>query len=117
MIKEILSKIYKKDVELQYRIKLYLSDNLDEKDLSEIKSRIAKGKGKYRLILISEKEDENFDIVSLGQLKLKAWEGKKPVVAGIADGEEDAYELVMKIIDDCREKRGDLNLKEYILSL
>ncbi len=117
MLKEILSKIFNKKIELTYRPRLYLSEGLDVKKLPGLKRKIATGKGSCRLILLSEKEDENFDIVSPSQLKLKVWEDKTPVVAGIASDESEAYELVMKIIDDCRKSRGDLELKEYICSL
>ncbi len=117
MIKELKSKIFSDKIKLSYRPKLYLSEDLTERDLPKIKRKISKGRGSCKLILIADKENENFDIVGPSQLKLKVWEGKKPVVAGIASGEAQAFELIMKIIDDCMAKRGDLMLKEYIWSL
>jgi len=117
MIKEIFSKLFRDKVELTYRPRLYLSEDLSVKDLKRLKDKIEKGKGSCKIILISDKEDENFDIVTPGQLRYRVWDGKKPVVAGLASDEEQAFELVMKIIDDCMKKRGDLMLKDYIWSL
>ncbi|MCR4791915.1 MAG: hypothetical protein K5871_04145 [Lachnospiraceae bacterium] len=110
-------KIFRDKIELDYRPKLYLSDALMGRDLTRIKRNIARGKGSCSVILISDNDNDQFDIVTPFQLKLPVWEGKKPVVAGIADGKEDAEALVMKIISDCLKSRGDLKLKEYICSL
>ena len=114
---EFFSKIFRKNIELEYRPRLYLSDGLDEKDLARLKKKISKGRGSCAVILISDNENDQFDIVTPFQLKLPVWEGKKPVVAGIADKKDDAPNLVEQIISDCLTARGDLNLKEYICSL
>lgn len=108
---------FRKNIELEYRPRLYLSDGLDEKDLSRLKKNISKGKGSCAVILISENENDQFDIVTPFQLKLPVWKDKKPVVAGIAGKKDDAPALVEQIITDCLTERGDLNLKEYICSL
>lgn len=108
---------FRKNIELEYRPRLYLSDGLDEKDLSRLKKKISKGKGSCAVILISDNENDQFDIVTPFQLKLPVWKDKKPVVAGIAGKKDDAPVLVEQIISDCLNARGDLNLKEYICSL
>ncbi len=110
-------KFFRDNIELEYRPRLYLSEGLDEKDLARLKKKIARGKGSCAVILISENENDQFDIVTPFQLKLPVWEGKKPVVAGIAGKKEEAPDLVQQIIEDCLKVRGDLELKEYICSL
>jgi len=110
-------KLFKDVIEVNFRTSLYLSDSLSSKKLPKIKNKILKGKGSYRLILLSDKEDENFDIVSPSNLKSRIWEGKIPEAVGIADDEDEAFELVRKITEDCLNARGDLNLKEYVCSL
>ena len=110
-------KFFRDNIELEYRPRLYLSEGLDEKDLARLKKKIARGKGSCAVILISENENDQFDIVTPFQLKLPVWEGKKPVVAGIAGKKEEAPDLVQQIIEDCLKVRGNLELKEYICSL
>ena len=110
-------KLFKDKVEVNFRTSLYLSDSITDKKLPKIKNKISNGKGSYKLILISEKEDENFDIVSASNLKSRVWEGKVPTVCGIADDEDEAFELVTRIAEDCMKARGDLQLKEFICSL
>ena len=110
-------KFFRDNIELEYRPRLYLSEGLDEKDLARLKKKIARGKGSCAVILISENENDQFDIVTPFQLKLPVWKGKKPVVAGIAGKKEEAPDLVQQIIEDCLKVRGNLELKEYICSL
>ncbi len=110
-------KLFKDLIEVNFKSSLYLSDSIAGKNLPKIKSRISNGKGSYKIILISEKEDENFDIVSPSNLKSRVWENKVPTVCGIAEDEDGAFELVARITEDCLKARGDLQLKEYICSL
>jgi len=110
-------KLFKDKVEINFKTSLYLSDSISDKKLPKVKDKISKGKGSYKVILISDKEDENFDIVSASNLKSRIWEGKIPTACGIADDEDEAFELVTKITEDCLKARGDLELKEYICSL
>ena len=110
-------KLFKNQVEVNFKTSLYLSDSISDKKLPKVKDKILNGKGSYKLILISEKDDENFDIVSPSNLKSRIWEGKVPTACGIADGEDEAFELVAKITEDCLKARGDLKLKDYICSL
>ncbi len=110
-------KLFKDSIEVNFKTSLYLSDSITDKKLPKIKNKISNGKGSYKLILISEKEDENFDIVSASNLKSRVWEGKVPTVCGIADDEDEAFELVTRITEDCMKARGDLQLKEFICSL
>ncbi len=114
---KILDKIFHKDITLEYRPRLYLSEGLTEKDLRRLKRSIAGGKGSCAVILLSENADDMLDIVTPFQLKLPVWKDKKPVVAGIAGKKDEAAELVTTIIQDCLDIRGDLNVKEYICSL
>ncbi|MBP5556037.1 MAG: hypothetical protein J6X94_14345 [Lachnospiraceae bacterium] len=110
-------KLFKDKVEVNFRHSLYLSDSISLNKLPKVKDKILKGKGSYKLILVSEKEDENFDIVSVSNLKSRVWEGKVPQVCGVADNEDEAFKLVAKITEDCLKNRGNLELKEYICSL
>ena len=81
-------KFFREKIELQYRPRLYLSEGLDEKNLKRLKRKISKGKGSCAVILLSENADDMFDIVTPFQLKLPVWEGKKPIVAGIAGSKD-----------------------------
>ena len=116
-IKDLYNKILGNSPDLTYRSKLYMIEGEGAKELSKYKKQIAKGKGSCGVILISEREDDLFDIVTPFQLKMTVWVDKHPVVAGIAPDKDEAAELVRKIIEDCAKKRGDLNIKEYICSL
>ena len=109
--------LFKDSIEINFKPVLYLSDSISEKKLPKVKKKIRNGKGSYKIILISDKAEENFDIVSPSNLKSRIWEGKVPTACGIADDEDEAFELVAKITEDCLKTRGDLNLKEYVCSL
>ena len=110
-------KLFKDSIDIEFASSLFYPDSISEKKLSKIKDKIRKGKGSYKLILLSEKEDENFEIVSVSNLKSRIWEEKIPVAIGIAGDEDKAFELVAEIAKECQKARGDLSLKEYVCSL
>ena len=113
----ILSKIFRKSVNIEYIDGLYLSEALNEKKLPKIKKKIKEGKGSVCLLLKSANDEDCLDIVTPMQLKMKVWEGKNPVCVGLANGKEDAAALVETIIKDCLDKTGGTGLKEFICSL
>lgn len=116
-IDSVLSKIFRKNINIEYCENLYLSDGFTEKKLSKIKKKIEQGKGSVALLLKSENKEDCIDIVTPFQLKSKVWEGKSPVCIGLASGKDDATELVQTVIKDCLEKTGKIDLKEFICSL
>lgn len=117
LIEGVVSKIFRKSVNVVYLDKLYLSDSLSADKLPELKKKIERGKGSVCLLLKSDNKDDCLDIVTPFQLRMKVWEGKSPVCIGIADSKDSAPDLVETIIRDCLEKYGRAELKEYICSL
>ena len=116
-IDSVLSKIFRKNINIVYTDNLYLSDGLSEKKIPKIKKKIEKGKGSVCLLLKSGNDNDCLDIVTPFQLKMKSWEGKSPICVGLADGKDSAVELVETMIKDCLAKTGTSDLKEFICSL
>ena len=115
-LKDLYNRIMGNFPDLQYRPVIYMPDGMDSKDLDSIRKKISAGKGSYGIILISENDNDLFDIVTPLQLKLPVWKGKKPVICGIARNKEEAGELVGTIVRDCMTARGDLEVKKFLCS-
>ena len=115
-LKDIYNKITGNFPDLQYRPVIYMPEGMDKDDLDKIKKKISAGKGSFGIILISENENDLFDIVTPFQLKLPVWKDKKPVVCGIARNKDEAGELVGVIVRDCMTSRGNLEVKKFLCS-
>ena len=109
-------RLFRKTVNLKYSDNLFLSPGIDEAKLPKLQKKIEKGKGKVVLLLRSEDKDDLIDIVTPFQLTFRIWEDKEPVVLGLADDNDEAYELVQTILREGLAESGK-SLKEYICSL
>ena len=112
----IFMRLFRKTVNLKYSDNLFLSPGIDEAKLPKLQKKIEKGKGKVVLLLRSEDKDDLIDIVTPFQLTFRIWEDKEPVVLGLADDNDEAYELVQTILREGLAESGK-SLKEYICSL
>ncbi len=116
-VDDLLSKIFRKNINIIYIDDLYLSEDLSEKKLEKLKKKIEQGKGSAALLLKSENKNDCIDIVTPFQLKSKVWEGRDAVCIGLAGSRDEAFDLVQSIIKDCIDKTGGTGLKEFICSL
>ncbi|MCR4896928.1 MAG: hypothetical protein K5891_09165 [Lachnospiraceae bacterium] len=92
---------------------VYISPDLDAKDLPKLRRKIKAAKDGLYVITVSEAPGEQLEILPSKTLKGLLYDGRRIPVVGIASGEETAAELVASIAEDCMKVRGDLNMKEY----
>lgn len=94
---------------------IYIGESINPKQLFFIKNKIKHAKGKYFIIIPSDSENELLDIIEAKYLGLPIYKNKEFVIGGIAASMSEAHNLVKDMTVDCQRKRGDLNLKEFIL--
>ena len=96
---------------------LYVGYNLLEKK-REVVKKIKKGKpmiNKY-VIALPLNDYDVLDIYPSGVLVQKWYRDSDMVVVGIAEGKEEAMDMVQLIIMDCMSETGNLRVKDYIMS-
>ena len=93
---------------------IYVGDSIAKKRDKIIK-KIKKGKitMKKYVLALSRNDSDLLDVFQANVLKQKYYQEQNIIVVGLASGEEEAFELVKKIIDDCLEATGGYNLKQF----
>lgn len=96
--------------------KLYVSASLRGRERTVLR-KIRRGKVQVScyVIVLSEKEGEQLEIYHAAMFHQRLFRETKPLIVGLASGEQDAYELVMQIAEEVYEKTNTLNIKQYIL--
>ncbi|MCR5477970.1 MAG: hypothetical protein K6E92_10205 [Lachnospiraceae bacterium] len=96
---------------------LYLSEELNPKNLPSMRRKLEHAKPGLVAILLTPDPKDQLELVRSFYLRLNAYEGKSPKLVGIAKDQDDAALLVEKMTQDCLRERGDCDLRAYCESL
>lgn len=101
---------------IKYYKKIYLSEDIDFRDLMQIKKDLIKQplKANVFLIAMSYNEHDQLDIYHSKYLEQRFYRERPPYIVGIAREKKDAVTLVEKMVQECVNLRGDVNLKAYL---
>lgn len=100
---------------MKYYCEFYLSDSLNEKK-EEILKKLRNGEfqfGKY-VIILAEKEGNQLEIIDSMYLRQKYYQKKDLFVVGIADGFEEALNLVERVTQEVYDATGGADIQAYI---
>lgn len=100
---------------LDWYEKLYLSDEMKKKE-KRIRAQIEKGRavpGVY-LLTLSNNPDNILEIIRASFLTQKALRRNLPQIVGMANGREEALELLQKIIEETFQETGGFRIEEYL---
>lgn len=103
-------------VKLTYHRKLYLGEGIRVDELDKIKEKLENKplfSGVF-LIAISRNASDQLEIYRARQLVQGYYVKHPPCVVGIAGSHEEAVKIVLQIVRECMEARGDCALKEYL---
>lgn len=95
---------------------LYLGEGIKPEKLDRIKEKLIRKPllAKVTLLIIPENSSDQLDILDSAQL-VQPWYATHEIkVAGIAGSHDEAVSLVVRITQECLEKRGDCALKEFV---
>ncbi len=95
---------------------LYVGYNILEKK-SQVVEKITEGKVQFNkyVITLPENDYDVLDIYPSNVLAQKWYKNSDKVIVGIAEGKEEAYDMIQLIIMDCYNETGDVKVKDYIL--
>lgn len=104
-------------IRLTYHTNIYCNAGMKNKKLDKIKKKLESGflLSSYYLIALSRNPIDQLEVYDGRQLVQSYYKKNPPYVVGIAESYDDAIELVQVIVKECLDKRGDCNLKEYLL--
>lgn len=94
--------------------RLYLGENV-KKNPERLKKKLEKNKlvlGTF-LITASSNKDDLFDVLDTKDCMFPYYRKKDIIVYGIANGREEALQLVVRILEDVYQETGDLKVGEY----
>ncbi len=99
---------------MQWAKNLYLTEGTAKKKDIIIK-KANRGIGMFRIyfVTLASNEENLFDIFHAAHLKQPAFYRQNPFVVGIAEGKEEAAELVRRMIDDIYRETGGFQVREY----
>ncbi|HIS25640.1 MAG TPA: hypothetical protein IAA57_01855 [Candidatus Pullilachnospira intestinigallinarum] len=97
--------------------KLYLGDNVKKKEKKIIR-RVERGKpvGNIYLITLALNPDNLLDIFRANLLLRKPLAGMCPMIVGIAEGYQEAVELVRRLVEETWNSRQDTDVRGYLQS-
>lgn len=101
---------------MRYLKKLYVSEKLKGKEEKVIRS-LEEGKFQFRvyLLVIPKRKENQLEVLHSGMF-LQQWYAKEDVlVAGFAEGYDQALELVRQITEETVSQTGDAGIREYLL--
>ena len=91
---------------------LYIGDTI--KNPSKIKWKLKHHAGVQAYVISIAADDDQLEIFHSAYLKQKYFRKHSPIVVGIASNYDEAVQIVMKITQECLERTGNCNLKEYL---
>ena len=96
---------------------LYVTGNLSSKK-EEILKKIKKRKWQLEtyLIVLAKNNENHLEIFHSALLLQKLIDPNELFLVGMADGYEEAVELVEKIVQDVYDTTGDTDIRSYILN-
>ena len=106
----------KKRRQIDFSPHLYLGDGIEKDGLEKLKKRLCRKPllTSVCLLVLSENESDQLDIVDSKQLAQPFYDGQTLHVAGVARTKDDAVSLVMKMAEECLAAREDCSLKEFL---
>lgn len=102
---------------LKYHPGLYLGEGIDRAKLDKIKKRLEKKPlfaGVY-VITLSRNAFDQLEIYDAAQLAQRYYRTNPPYIVGIAKDYETSLRLLLQLVEECLQARGDCALKEYLL--
>ena len=100
---------------LKWYKKLYIGDNSKKKARATVR-KLNQGRLvlSYYVITLASNEKNLLDFFPASQLKQKAFRSCCPMIVGLADGYEEALQLVQKIIEETYESQEDTDVRTYL---
>ncbi len=101
---------------LTYHPDLYLGESIKEKELEKIKRKLENWplfSGVF-LLALSRNASDQLEIYAARELVWRYYEKHPPHIVGIAGNWGEAVALVVAIVQECLQERGDCALKEYL---
>lgn len=101
---------------IRFSDNLYVSDSIKEHKLPLYKLGIRQGRGKLKLYLLvlSNNEHDQLDIIHNSILKQRAYRKLDINIVGLANSYDEALSIVDRILNECMENDGSCNMKEYL---
>ncbi len=102
---------------INFHYHLHLGEGLEYKDLMQMKKDLRENPIAANLFIItlSANEQEQLDIFDAKYLIQKYYSKNPPYVIGIAKDKGQAIAVVERLMQECVTKRGDANLRAYIM--
>ena len=102
---------------LTFSDKLYIGESIDIQKLDKIKKSLWNTPvlTKIFLITISANPTEQLDIIESKYLTYSYYNTHPLHVVGLAKSNSEAVGLVQKIVQDCLDTQGDVDLKAFLL--
>lgn len=94
---------------------LFISKSISKRDLKSIKNKIDKNKffkGVY-CITFASNIDNLFDIYNIKQFIFPYYKNKDIHILGLAKSKEEAYELIIEMIEDIYKETGEFKVRDY----
>ncbi|MGN0252179.1 MAG: hypothetical protein ACI4EH_12580 [Oliverpabstia sp.] len=100
---------------LKWYKKLYIGDNAKKKAKATIK-KLNQGRLvlSVYVITLASNEKNLLDFFPASHLKQKVLRSSCPMIVGLADGYEEALQLVQKIIEETYQCQGDTDVRTYL---
>ena len=101
---------------IQFRDKLYLSEDISEKRLNKLKRNLEKKPilANVYLIVPAGNPENQLEILDAKQLAQPYYKNISFLVIGIASDYAAALRIIEQLVQECLEKRGDCKLREYL---
>lgn len=101
---------------LAYHPDLYLGESIRDKKLDRIKKELENNPlfSGFFLVTVSRNTSDQLEIYEAKQLAQRYYAKHPPYIIGVAGSQAEAVALVMAIVEECLQERGDCVLKEYL---
>jgi len=102
---------------LTFSEELYIGESIDIRKLEKIKKSLCNTPGfaKVFLVTISANPTEQLDIIESKYLTYAYYNTHPLYVVGLAKSNGEAVGLVQRIVQDCLDTQGDVDLKKFLL--
>lgn len=100
---------------IRFYKKLFWDEHIPEKKHKKIKAALFFNKWQLPVfaVLISKQENEQLEIISSTHLMERYYKKQKHFCVGIASNHDNACALVEKMVQECLQERGDVDLKAF----
>lgn len=103
-------------IQLQYYPSLYVSKSISAKKLDKIKRYLVSRPLRANVYLITTARNgiDQLEIYSAKLLVQRYYQSNPPYVVGITHTYEEALKMIVQIVQECLDARGDCALREYL---